>query len=133
VMSRKILVTYYAATALFLLLDYGFGINVRVVFLDAAPGLRAGFYGILFTCLALMLWRPNWMTVIVAVESLVTLVALIINMALRSMIVTDAMLETGTGFVTVPEIFNFMLVGGAAYISYMRGIKALAGASDSRH
>jgi len=124
-MSGKILVVYYAATALFLSLDYGFGINVRAAFLDATPGLRAGYYVILFACFALMLWRPNWTTVIGAVESLATLVALIINMALRSMIVTDAMLESGTGFVTMPEIFNFLIAGAAAYVSWMQGLNAL--------
>jgi len=47
-------------------------------------------------------------------------------MPLRSMVVTDAMLETGTGFVTLPEIINFIIVGGAAYVSYQQGAKALA-------
>lgn len=125
-MTRKILIVYYAATALFLSLDYGFGINVRVAFLDSEPGLRLGFYAALFACFLLMLWRPNWSTVIGGVESLLTLAALIINMALRSMIVTDAMLESGTGFVTMPELINFMIAGGAAYVSYQRAIHALA-------
>jgi hypothetical protein len=124
-MSRKIIIAYYAGTALFLGLDYGLGINVRAAFLAGAPGLRLGFYAVLFACFALMLWRPNWATVIGGIESLATLIALIVNMALRSMIVTDAMLETGTGFVTMPEIVNFILVGGAAYVSYMQGVRAL--------
>ena len=63
------------------------------------------------------------------VESLATLVALIINMALRSMIVTDAMLETGAGFVTMPEIVNFLIAGGAAYVSWVRGVNALTSRS----
>jgi hypothetical protein len=42
------------------------------------------------------------------------------------MVVTDTMLETGTGFVTMPEIVNFIIVGGAAYVSYAQGAKALA-------
>lgn len=124
-MSRKILVVYYAATALFVSLDFGFGVNLRVAVLEGAPGLRLGFYAVLFACFALMLWRPNWTAVIGGIESLATLIALIVNMALRSMIVTDAMLESGTGFVTVPEIINFIIVGAAAYVSYMQGISAL--------
>lgn len=124
-MSRKFLITYYAATALFLILDLGLDINVRVAFLQAAPGLKYLYYGICFGCLGLMLWQPSWTTVIGGVESLATLIALIVNMALRSMIVTDAMIESGTGFVTMPEIMNFLIAGVAAYISYARGIKAL--------
>ena len=128
-MPRRILLAYYAATVLFLALDFGLNFNVRVAFLDTTPGIRAGYYGVLFVCLALMLWRPAWTTVIGAVESLATLVALIINMALRSMIVTDAMLETGVGFVTMPEILNFLIAGGAAYVSFTRGLNALASRS----
>lgn len=128
-MSRKVLVVYYASTAVFLSLDYGFGINVRVAFLDTLPGFRLLYYGICFGCLALMLWRPEWTTVIGAFESLATLIALIINMALRSMIVTDAMLESGAGFVTMPEIANFLIAGAAAYVSWIQGLNALANRS----
>jgi hypothetical protein len=128
-MNRNILRIYYAATALFVSLDYGFGINVRAAFLETAPGLRTGFYLVLFGCFALMIWRPQWTALIGAIESLATLIALIINMALRSMVITDAMLETGAGFVTMPEIFNFIIVGGAAYVSYMQGLRRLASRS----
>lgn len=126
---RRILLVYYAATALFVSLDYGFGINVRAAFLETAPGLRTVFYVVLFACFALIIWRPNWSTVIGTVESLATLVALIVNMALRSMVMTDEMLETGAGFVTMPEIVNFMIAGGAAYVSYVQGIRRLTGRS----
>jgi len=126
-MRSNILIIYYAATAVFLTLDYGFGINVRAAFLENMPGLRFGYYAVLFVCFALIIWRPGWTTFIGAVESLATLIALIFSMALRSMVVTDTMLETGTGFVTMPEILNFIIVGGAAYVSYLQGMKAIVG------
>ena len=81
-MNTNILRVYYAATALFVSLDFGFDINVRAAFLESAPGLRLAFYVILFGCLALTIWRPSWTTLIGTVESLVTLGALIINMAI---------------------------------------------------
>ena len=124
-MSRRILIIYYAATALFLALDFGFDVNVRAAFLEASPDLRLGYYGILFGCFALVLWRPKLSNLVGIVESLATLIALIMNMALRSMIVTDAMLESGVGFVTMPEVVNFVIVGGAAYVSWVLGIKSL--------
>ena len=123
--SRRLLVFYYAATIVFLMLDYGFGVNVRVAALEAYPGVRAGYYLVILACFGVMLWRPSWATAIGVVESLATLVALIMNMALRSMIVTDAMLESGVGFVTMPEVVNFVIVGGAAYVSWVLGIKSL--------
>ena len=35
------------------------------------------------------------------------------------------MLQSGSGQVRISEIMNFMIVGGAAWISYMRGIQAI--------
>ena len=123
--TSRILVLYYAATAVFLLLDYLAGLNVRLAFLDAWPMARAAYYGICFLCLALMMWRPAWTTFVSAFESLVTLVALIISMALRTLVVTDQMIETGAGFVTIEEIINFMLSGGIAYLAWIKGMSRL--------
>lgn len=125
-MQRKLILIYYTATALFLSLDFGFGVNVRIAFLETTPGLRLGYYGVLFVCLALVLWRPTWSRLIGTVESLATLVALIINMALRSMMISVEMLETGGGFVTMPEVINFVIAGGAAYAAWTQGVTALA-------
>ena len=126
-MPRTLLVAYFAATALFVALDFGIGLNVRVAFLEAAPGLRAAYYGLCFLCLAVMLWRPAWTAIVGGIESLFALAALIVTMGIRVMVVTDDMLETGTGFVTMPEIVNFMIAAGAAYVSWLRGLSTLAG------
>ena len=124
--SSRILVLYYAATALFVVLDFAFGFNIRLAFLESLPMARIAYYGVCFTCLALMLWRPAWTVLISAFESLVTLSALIIGMGMRTLLVTDRMLESGTGFVTMPEIYNFMISGGVAYIAWARGLKHLS-------
>ena len=124
---RGILIAYYAGTALFLVLDYVLSLNVRLAFLETQPVLKAIYYAALLACLVAIILRPAWTAVVSVVESLVTLVGLIFNMALRSMIVTDAMIETGMGFVTPQEIVNFILAGGIAYISWMRGMQALTG------
>ena len=47
------------------------------------------------------------------------------GMALRSMIVTTDMLDTGTGFVTQAEVVNFVISGSIAYYSWDRGMKSL--------
>ena len=47
-MQQKFLGAYYAATALFLLMDYGLGINVRVAFLESTPTLRLLYYAVCF-------------------------------------------------------------------------------------
>ena len=57
---RRILQAYYAATIVFLMLDYGWGLNVRIAGLQGSPGLRAGYYLAIFACLGLTIWRPAW-------------------------------------------------------------------------
>ena len=121
----RILPWYYAATVLFMLLDYGFGVNVRIAFLEPFPAARMGYYLVCFACLALMIWRPGWTSVVGLVESVVTLAALIINMALRSMMVTHDVFAAEAGPVTMAEIVNFLIAGGAAYVSYMQGMRRL--------
>lgn len=125
--ADRVLPWYYAATALFLLLDFGLGINVRVAFLDALPTARAGYYGICLACFVLMLWRPAWNTLIGTFESLVTLVALIFGTAARVLIPNNAIFEENAAFVTVQEIFNFLISGGIAYLAWIGGLKQLVG------
>ena len=121
----RILPWYCAATVLFLLLDYGFGLNVRIASLEPFPAARMGYYLVCFACLALMLWRPAWTTLIGTFESLVTLVALIFSMALRVMIPNDAIFEESVGFVGYQEIVNFLIAGLIAYSSWTTGLKRL--------
>lgn len=123
----RVLPWYYAATGLFLLLDYGLGINVRIAFLDGMPAARMAYYGICFACFALMTWRPGWATLIGTVESLATLVALILSMAIRVMIPNDAIFEENAAFLTAQEIFNFLISGSVAYFSWLQGMKKLRG------
>ena len=59
VTSATILRIYYAATLLFVILDYFLNINVRLAFLDAWPEMRAIYYLLLFIFLGLMILRPN--------------------------------------------------------------------------
>jgi len=125
--AGRALQLYYAATVAFLVLDAGFGINVRIAALDGFPGARAAYYLVIFCCFGLMLWQPAWSAVIGCIESLATLVMLIVGMALRSMIVTDRMLETGTGLVTAPEVVNFVISGSIAWFAWQRSLRQLLG------
>ena len=124
---RRVLQAYYAATIVFLMLDYAFGINVRVAALESFPELRAGYYLVIFGCLGLMIWRPAWSTAVGVVESLATLIALIFGVALRSMLVSEQMLETGTGFVSTAELLNFLISGSVAWFAWQRGMRQLFG------
>ena len=125
--SQSVIRIYYLGTVVFLLLDVVLNINIRIAFLDNSPALRAAYYAAIFACMALILWRPGWTVIVTAVESLVSLVALILHMGMRTMLVTDAMVEGGVGFVTVPEIFNFVIIGSIAYLAFTRSMNQLQG------
>mgnify|MGYP001588053056 FL=1 len=116
---------YYAGTALFLLLDYVAGINVRVAFLDPWPVWRAIYYLFCFACLAVIAWRPILTTLVTTIESLITLSALIISMGTRAMGLSVTVLETGGGFITGAEIVNFLIAGAAAWLGWFRGMQDL--------
>jgi hypothetical protein len=116
---------YYGATVFFLLLDYVFGVNVRLAFLDALPAAKLAYYGICFVCFALMLWGPRWTTLIGTFESLVTLTALIFAMAIRVMVPNDAIFEEHAAFVTIQEVINFVIAGSVAYLAWLKGLKQL--------
>jgi len=120
--STKLVIGYYGATAIFVILDYLLDFNIRLIFLDAWPGWRALYYGVCFSLFGIMLWRPSWSNYIGAAESLLTLSLLIISTAARVMIVTDEMIEEGRGFVTVNELLNFVIAGTITYFSLMQGV-----------
>lgn len=122
--TDRLLPAYYAATALFLLLDVGFDINVRVAFLEQWPIWRVLYYGILFGCFILMLRWPDWREVIAGLESLVTLVALILHMGVRAT-AGGGVVDGEFVPVTLEEIVNFLMSGGFAYHSWVRGSDAL--------
>lgn len=115
---------YYAGTVLFVLLDYLFAFNIRLTFLDQWPGWRALYYLFCFGCFVLIWRHPAWSNAIAAVESLITVSALIVSTALRVLIVTDAMIEEGRGLVTLRELLNFLIAGSAAYVALVMRARA---------
>ena len=116
---------YYMATAVFLMLDYSLGINVRLASLEAFPVWRAIYYVFCFACLSLIWWRPSLSRWVGTIESLFTLVLLIVTMGARVMTYSDTILQTGEGFIRSEEMINFILTGGVVWIAYIRGSLAI--------
>lgn len=124
--TRRVLQAYYAATVVFLVLDYGAGLNLRIAGLEGFPGLKAGYYLVIFGCLGLMLWRPSWSTAVGVVESLATLVTLIFSVAMRAMLAPQAV-DTGARLIGMTEIVNFLVSGSIAWFAWQRGMTELFG------
>lgn len=124
---RKTLTGYYAATAAFLVLDLGFGINLRISFLDGYDGWRLLYYGVCFAVFVLIIVKPGWTLALSAVESLATMVALILSFWMQILIVDETALTQGAPLVTIPQVINFVISGFAAWLAWTRSIAALSG------
>lgn len=122
---ERLLAGYYGATVLFALIDFGLGVNVRVAFLEPWPDARIAYYGFCIACLGAMIWRPARATLIGTVESLVTLVALVLGMGIRVMVPTDAIFDENASIVAYQEIINFLISGFVAYFAWSHGLKQL--------
>lgn len=72
-----------------------------------------------------LVWQPAWTVVVSAFESLVTLIALILSMGLRTLTISDTTFGGTASFVSPAEIFNFLLSGAVAYLSWTRGMQEL--------
>jgi len=48
-------------------------------------------------------------------------------MGIRVLVPTDAIFDENASFVTYQEIINFMISGSMAYLSWIKGLKALQG------
>ncbi len=117
---------YYLATAVFFLLDITADVNIRIAFFENSPALKWTYYAVCMGLAGLMLWQPALTTLISVVESLTVVVALTLSMGMRTMRISEAAFEGGS-FVTIEEIFNFVISGGIAYFAWVRGMQELQG------
>ncbi len=118
---------YYLATAVFFLLDITLGVNIRIAFFENAPALKWTYYVVCMGLGGLMLWQSQLTVLISVIESLTVCVALTLSMGMRTMRISEVLLEGGGGFVTMEEIFNFVISGGIAYFAWVRGMQELKG------
>ena len=125
--SRLLLKLYYAATAVFVLLDFVVGVNVRVTFFEGAAGWRVAYYAFCFLCLAVTIWRPALSELVGAAESLIVLAALIVTFGSRVMLASDALFAGREALATVPEIVNFAVSGAIAYFAWLTGMHRFFG------
>jgi len=119
-LTKRWLSGYYDATLLFLLLDYGLDVNVRLSFLEESPAWRTAYYAFCILCAVLMHWRPDLSVFIGMVEGLVTMLGLIFGMFLGYTLAGAS--DSGE---MLQVIVNYAISGFFAYLSWSRGLAAL--------
>jgi hypothetical protein len=117
---------YYLATPLFALLDFGFGVNMRAVFVESDL-LRALYYLVPLAC-GLVGWkRPELATRLGMAESGFSLACIIIGVWLAVFGVSEAMDEGRalSPIFTTAGMINVALSGGVLALSFYGNQAAL--------
>jgi hypothetical protein len=118
---------YLVATPLFVLLDYAFGANIRVAFLDGHAGLRAAYYAIAIGCGVAVWRRPRWAALVGVTESGANIGLLIIGVFVAYLGMLDD--AGGPGAIANPftprAVVNLVISAAWGYASYVHALRRL--------
>jgi hypothetical protein len=122
---------YYYITPVFVLLDYGWGISVRVTVLDSMPLYKNLYYGFCILCGVGVYALPRLTPVVALFESSINFLMTVLAVFLpyiRFVTQTDdfltADLPTVAGF-DAPHIANILLSGGIAVLGFHGSLRAI--------
>jgi hypothetical protein len=122
---------YYYITPLFILLDYVWGISIRVTMFDSMPQYKKLYYGSCILCGVFLYAVPKLTPVVALFDSsinfLITVMAVFmpyINFITKTDDFLTAKLPTVAGFDT-PHIVNILLAGAIAILGFHGSIQML--------
>ncbi len=119
---------YYYATPVFMAVDAIFGVSLRAAALDGHPIIKWLYYGFCLLC-AFFMWRGVRASGLISLgESMVNIVMIFVSFLYPYYHLVGTY-EVGMEMVnpfTIQHITNFILVGGAALLSfYQTGLASL--------
>ena len=123
---KKILLWIYLSSPLFLLLDLGTGIDMRVSFLDAYSGWKVVYYIFCFAIGLVMYKVPSLEAILGLVEGGVNVLALSLSILLPYyQAIEQASNGVGTGHIYDQyTFFNYAISGGIIFFSLqIRAVK----------
>lgn len=117
---------YYLATPVFALLDFGFGLNVRAVFVEA-DALRAGYYLVPLVCGVVGWRRPDLAARLGMAESGISLACIIIGAWLAILGAGEAMSEGRalSPVLSMRGMINVAMSGGVLALGFYGNQAAL--------
>jgi len=105
---------YYFVTPVYLLSDFAFGLNLRVSFLAAAPGLRIFYYLVCFTCGLMSLGRyRRYLPLAGLVECTLNILLLVLSVMIPVVTLPSRFMaqeDAGLPF-SIPFFVNFVVSG----------------------
>ncbi|MBN2182789.1 MAG: hypothetical protein JW715_12835 [Sedimentisphaerales bacterium] len=127
---------YYIITPVFILLDYFWGINVRVAILDSEPLYKGLYYGFCVLCGVFVFVIPQSARVVILFESSIIFVMTVIGLFIpyaRAIAQMDDILNSDiltAGIVEPPHIVNLVLAAGVSLFTIKMNLRGF-GMSDN--
>jgi hypothetical protein len=111
---------YYLGTPLFWLLDYLWGVHLRVAFLDDLPALRHGYYMLCFGIGIIALYAPRYTARLALAESALNIGLIIVSVGVWYFRMIDwaGSPDAKVRVLTPWELGNFVFAAVAAAVSY---------------
>jgi len=125
---------YFYITPLFILLDYFFGINVRVSALETMPLYKNLYYGFCILCGICMYIIPRYSAVVALFESSINIMMLVLSIFLPYIRTITALMDDvlGADFTALEEslkvqpMVNLFIVGSCLILTFRKSIETIA-------
>lgn len=122
---------YYAVTPVFILLDYIWGINIRVAVLDNYPLYKGLYYGFCIFCGVLIFLVPRSSSIVTLIESITVIMMTVLGVVLpyiqayrQALDITNADFEN-INIIHPQYIINLVLAGWIAVFTFHKSLREL--------
>ena len=110
--SRKLVLGYYLATPLFLVLDGVFGASVRVAALDGEPGWKLAYYALCCVCAGAVWSGFRGSALLTLGECSVNILLLCLGVLLAPYRLAESLPDGGSAENPMAMLLNFAIAGG---------------------
>ena len=125
---------YFYITPLFILIDYIFGLNVRVSALDSTPTYKNLYYGFCILCGICMYIIPRYSAVVALFESSINIIMLVLGIFLPYIRTITALMDDvlGADFKALEEslkvqpMVNLFIAGSCLILTFRKSIETIA-------
>jgi len=124
---------YFYITPLFILLDYFWGVNVRVSALDSVPLYKNLYYGFCILCGICMYIIPRYSAVVALFESSINFMMIVLGIFLpyvQNILYVDDILSADfkamEESINIQPIVNLLIVGSCVILTFRKSVETIA-------
>lgn len=123
---------YFCITPLFILVDYFWGVSVRVSALDSWPVYKNIYYGLCVLCGVSMYVVPRYTAVVALFESIINFTMIVLCLFVpyvKNILFVDDILgaefKTMGGSLNILPIVNLLIVGSCAVLIFRKSLETI--------